>query len=221
MLNTPLTLGAERVGSDNAIAVARNDANHVVVAYVDSPALGQMQVVVSESTDGGANWTEKFRTPLATRSAEPALTILDDGQIVLLYNNYNPQTDELSQHLVATSDDFATTTDTILATENNSTNNGPADQYSPYLGDFFDLTSLGNDFYGIFSASNADDGTLASYLFNCRHCFSAVSRERRVLGPLHSATMREVRFHSPSIRSSSAGLRSYPSRVLLSCSARR
>ena len=65
VLNTPLTLGAERVGSDNAIAVARNDANHVVVAYVDSPSLGQMQVVVSESTDGGANWTEKFRTPLA------------------------------------------------------------------------------------------------------------------------------------------------------------
>jgi len=137
VLNTPLTLGAERVGSDNAIAVARNDANHVVVAYVDSPALGQMQVVVSESTDGGANWTEKFRTPLATRSAEPALTILDDGQIVLLYNNYNPQTDELSQHLVATSDDFATTTDMILATENNSTNNGPADQYSPQASPHF------------------------------------------------------------------------------------
>ena len=176
VLNTPLTLGAERVGSDNAIAVSRTDVNRIVVAYVDSPALGQMQVVVSESTNGGTSFTEKFRTPLATRSAEPAVTILDDGQIVLLYNNYNPQTDKLSQHLVATSDHFASTTDTVLATENNDTSGGPAVQFSPYVGDFFDLTSIGDTFYGIFSASNADNGTLASYLFNSpplfQRCFT-------------------------------------------------
>ena len=135
-----------------------------------------MQVVVSESTDGGTTWTERFRTPLTTRSAQPAVTILDDGQVVLLYNNYNPQTDRLSQHLVATSDDFASTTDTMLATEANNTGGGLAPQFSPYLGDFFDLTSVGSTFYGIFSASNADNGTLASYLFDSpplfQRCFT-------------------------------------------------
>jgi hypothetical protein len=171
--NTVYSVGNERVGSDNAIAVSRTDANRVVVAYVDSPAVGQMQVVVSESKDGAATWTEKFRTALTNvRSAQPALTILDDGQVVLLYNQYNTQTNQLSQHLVATSDDFATTTDTILATQ---VNNNPPQTATPYLGDFFDLTSIGDIFYGIFSASNADNGTLASYLLNAslfQRCFT-------------------------------------------------
>jgi hypothetical protein len=163
--NTSLSVGAERVGSDNAIAVDPNNANHVVVAYIDTPAIGQMQVHVTESTDGGLTWANKLTTPLATRSAQPALTITENGDIALLYNNYNPQTDKLSQHLVTTTDDFATTTtETILATENNSTSGGPAIQFDPYVGDFFDLTSIGNTLYGIFSASNADDGILGSFL---------------------------------------------------------
>ena len=162
--NTSLSVGAERVGSDNAIAVDPNNANHVVVAYVDTPAIGQMQVHVAESTDGGLTWANKLTTPLATRSAQPALTITENGDTALVYNNYNPQTDKLSQHLVTTTDDFATTTETILATENNSTSGGPAIQFDPYVGDFFDLTSIGNILYGIFSASNADNGILGSFL---------------------------------------------------------
>jgi PEP-CTERM motif len=157
------SLGNERVGSNNAIAVDPNDANHIVVAYVDSPAEGQMQVVVSDSKDGAATWTEKFRTPLNVRSALPGLTILDNGQIGLLYGDYAPATNKLSQHLVVTFNDFATTDEEVLATE---TNNFPPQTFAPYIGDFFDLTSIGDTFYGIFSASNADDGTLASYLFD-------------------------------------------------------
>lgn len=96
------------------------------------------------------------------------MTILDDGQVVLLYNQYDTQTNRLSQHLVATSDDFATTSDTILATQ---VNNNPAQTFTPYIGDFTDLTSIGDTFYGIFSASNADDGTLANYLLNSPSLF--------------------------------------------------
>ena len=36
-VNSPLTLGQERAGSDVAIAVDPNNANHVVVAYSDAP----------------------------------------------------------------------------------------------------------------------------------------------------------------------------------------
>ena len=39
----------------------------------------------------------------------------------------------------------------------------PALQYDPYLGDFFDLTCVGNTFYGTFCASNADNGTNALF----------------------------------------------------------
>ena len=42
-------------------------------------------------------------------------------------------------------------------------NASPAIQFHPYLGDFYDLTSVADTLYGIFSASNADNGILASY----------------------------------------------------------
>jgi hypothetical protein len=163
--NTPLTLGRERIaGGDSAIAIDPNDVNHVVVAYLDAPGAngsGVMQLVVAESTDGGLNWTTKYTTDSATRSAQPGLAILDDGTIGLLYDNYDPATNKLSQHFLKTSDDFATTSDTVLATENN----GAAPfNFNPYLGDFFDLHAIGNTFYGTFSASNHDDGTNANFL---------------------------------------------------------
>ena len=161
--NTALTLGQERTGSDVAIAVDPNNANHVVVAYGDAAAGnagGKLALHVVESTDGGATWTQKFTTPSAVRSALPGITILADGQIGLLYASYDPAANELSQHLVTTTDDFLTTTDSLLGTQSNAT---PAANFFPYLGDFYDLTSVGNTMYGIFSASNDDNGTLASY----------------------------------------------------------
>jgi hypothetical protein len=119
--NTPLTLGQERTGSDIAIAVDPNNANHVVVAYGDRTAAGQLQLKVVESIDGGATWSNKFTTPAAVRSALPGLSILTDGGIGLLYAQYNPATNQLSQHLLTTTDDFATTTDSLLGTESNAT----------------------------------------------------------------------------------------------------
>jgi hypothetical protein len=163
--NTPLTLGRERIaGGDSAIAIDPNDVNHVVIAYQNAPGAngsGLMEVVVAESTDGGLNWTTKYTTDSATRSAQPGLAILDNGTIGLLYDNYDPVTNKLSQHLLKTGDDFANTSDTVLATEKNTA--APFD-FQPYLGDFFELHSVGNTFYGIFSASNRDDGTNASFL---------------------------------------------------------
>lgn len=159
--NTPLTLGQERTSSDLAIAVDPNNANHVVLAYGSVPSSGQLQLNVVESTDGGATWSApKFTTPLNVRSALPGITILANGDIGLLYAQYNPTTNTLSQHLLTTTDDFATSTDTLLGTESNAT---PIVLFFPYLGDFYDLTSVGDTLYGIFSASNADNGTLASY----------------------------------------------------------
>ena len=72
----------------------------------------------------------------------------------------DPATGTLSQHLLTTTDDFATTNDVTLASESNLT---PTATFDPYLGDFFDLTGIGNTFYGIFSASNADNGTNAKF----------------------------------------------------------
>ena len=162
--NTTLTLGQERIaGGDIAIAVDPNNANHVIVAYTNAPgpdSAGVIQLVVAESMNGGATWIQQFTTSSSVRSGQPGLTILSDGAIGLLYNSYNPNTNQLSQHLLTTTNDFATTHDVTLASESNST---PHSQFQPYQGDFFNLVSLRDTFYGVFSASNEDNGTLASF----------------------------------------------------------
>src|SRR5262249_6766295 len=161
--NTPLTLGQERTGSDLAIAVDPNNTAHVVTVWVDAPGAngaGILQLHLAESFNSGNSWAEKFVTSAATRSDQPAVSISSTGAIGLLYNNYDPATNKLSQHIVTTTNDFVTSTDQTLATESNAT---PASNFNPYLGDFFDLTSVGNTFYGVFSASNADNGTDAQF----------------------------------------------------------
>jgi hypothetical protein len=183
--NTPLTIGQERIaGGDIAIAVDPNNANHVVVAYTDAPGnngAGVVQLVVTESFNGGVDWTEKVSTPSSSRSGQPGIAILANGAIGLLYNNYDPATDQLSQHLLTTTDDFATTNDVTLATESNSVS---ATLFDPYQGDFFDLGGLGNTFYGIFSASNADDGTNA--------LFTNTTFDRRFVGTPGTSSFRLV-----------------------------
>ncbi len=158
-----LSVGKERIAAEVAIAVDPGDPNRVLVAYQDAPGadgLGQVQLVLAESTDGGATWSTKFTTSSSTRSGQPAIAILGNGAVGFLYDSYSPATNELSQHFLTTTNDFATTSDTVLATETNAT---PSVQFQPYVGDFFDLTSLGNTFYGTFCASNADDGTDAQF----------------------------------------------------------
>jgi hypothetical protein len=94
-------------------------------------------------------------SPDATRSGQTQLAILDNGAIGVLYNSFS--TNKLSVHLVTTTNDFATTTDTTLATQINP--NPSTGQ--PYLGDYNGLVAVGNTFEGVFSALNADNGTTA------------------------------------------------------------
>ena len=54
--------------------------------------------------------------------------------------------------------------------------------FDPYQGDFFDLGGLGNTFYGIFSASNADDGTNAQ--------FTNTTFDRRFVGTPGTSSFR-------------------------------
>jgi hypothetical protein len=131
----------------------------VVVAYIDSPGVpgsDVVQLVVAESEDGGTTWSQKYTTSETVRASQPALSILDDGTIGFLYDAYDPSTNELSQHFVTTSNDFASTNNFTLGTETD--NAFPTATQSPYLGDFFDLSSVGDTFYGIFSAVNFDNG---------------------------------------------------------------
>jgi FG-GAP-like repeat len=180
--NTPLTLGQERTSADTAIAVDPNNSQHVLIAYGNAPGAngsGQLQLTVTESTNGGATWTTKFTTSSSVRSGLPALAIAQNGTIGLLYDSYDPSTNKMSQHLLTTANDFVSTTDITLGTESNAT---PVSQFHPYIGDFFDMTSVGNTFYGIFSASNADDGTNAQ--------FTNVTFQRNFIGTPGTSSFR-------------------------------
>jgi hypothetical protein len=46
-----------------------------------------VQLVVTESADGGATWSQKFTTSSAIRSGQPGVAILESGAIGLLYNS--------------------------------------------------------------------------------------------------------------------------------------
>lgn len=57
-------------------------------------------------------------------------------------------------HLVQSHDAFASVQDTILA---NVPADAPVQQFLPYLGDYDYLLAVGNEFRGVFCASNSPD----------------------------------------------------------------
>jgi hypothetical protein len=72
-----LTLGRNRTGAPLAIAVDPTNANHVVIAYGTAPGAsidsGEVGLIVQESFDGGADWTQKFATPVTSGGIKSSL----------------------------------------------------------------------------------------------------------------------------------------------------
>jgi hypothetical protein len=165
---SPPTLGSERVGSDLAIAVDPNNANHLYVAYVsvDPNTALNLQVHLDESTDGGASFKEVYATSIANQfqAAQPAVAVDAKGDVGLLFNAASVDSSgatHLEVHFVATTNDFATATDSTLLTFKDD---GDALRLGdPYLGDFNDLTTVGNTFYGAFTGTNNANGTEGSF----------------------------------------------------------
>jgi len=155
-VNSPASLGLERVGSDLSIAVDPRNANHVYVGFAEVPGnsnSGQIRVRVMESSDGGGSWTQKFTTAASPnfRSGLPALAVTTDGQVGLLYTAFDAVNNKLEQHFVRTSNNFLNVNDAVLE---RFTNGNVAFKINPYLGDYMDLVAVGKDFYGVFSSSN-------------------------------------------------------------------
>ena len=146
-----------RIGADLSLAVDPHNPDRVLIAYQSSPSATVSNLVVSESLDGGAHWTTRA-TLAAQSSALPALSILDDGTVGLLYETENLGFAE--PHFLVTRNDFADFTDTVLARSDKTI--VPV-EYQPYLGDYFDLQSAGMTFAGTFAAPNVNDGALGLF----------------------------------------------------------
>ena len=139
-------LGNERLGSDLSLAIDPGNANRLYLAY--GAISGSVPVIkVLKSTDAGANWSAAFTTP--SNSGLPALAMTTNGTVGLLYTKL--LSGNLETHFIETGDDFGTTSELTLSRFKDGT---PVSQFDPYIGDYQDLETAGDTFYGTFSASN-------------------------------------------------------------------
>jgi hypothetical protein len=105
----------------------------------------------------------------------------------LLYLQYESGSDQpvpaspplLETHLLVTADDFQHIADTILTVQPDGVP-PPDPKIAPYVGDFFDMTSVDNTLYGVFSASNLDTNCDLKFGVDCFH--NGVTFQRDFVG---------------------------------------
>lgn len=144
--------GQERfVGSNISIAVDPNNSSTVYIAWADRVGTNDYTLHVRRSLDRGATWSGDLRT--ITNATNPALAINGIGTVGFLFQQLTGSGNNQSwvTHLQQSNNAFANTSDLILA---NVPANTPLVQFTPYIGDYVHLMTLGNTFYGIFSANN-------------------------------------------------------------------
>ena len=151
--NAP-TLGQERIGSTLSIAVDPSNSSTVYVGWADRVGNGDIYTLhVRRSADRGVTWSNSDLPHTTIKDATNiALAVASDGVAGLLYQQL--ASGRWVTHLVQSRNAFATIQDIILA---NVPANAPAEQFLPYLGDYDYLLSVGNEFRGVFCASNMPD----------------------------------------------------------------
>jgi hypothetical protein len=138
-------IAPDSTGSHVYALIGKRDANGVDRIYLVS-----YQAV-------GANLVQTHEivvSPAGQRAALPAITVKDDGSVVLMYEAFNTQDGKVHVH-VASSDDFGATissdideysfTPLTLAQATGSTTSNRE------FGDYLFLTSVGDTFYGVFA----------------------------------------------------------------------
>lgn len=142
-------LGLQRTGGDVAIAVDPTNSAKVYVAYNDDRGSDYVLHLL-RSQDRGATWSADLRT--IPNALNPALAVNSGGKVGMLY-----------QQLVGTGAAQRWVTKFISSTNGSTWRSvtltttpaqTPHREFDPYLGDYDHLTSVGKDFYGVFSASN-------------------------------------------------------------------
>jgi hypothetical protein len=146
--------GQQRLGGDVAIAVDPTNRDIVYVAFASLEQSGYT-VHVRRSTNGGLAWSGDLRRlPGATN---PSLTVNNQGKVGLLYQQLTGSGAlRWVTHFDRSSDGGTGWTSLVLA---DTPANQPVADFSPYLGDYDCVLSVGKDFYGIFSANNTPDNS--------------------------------------------------------------
>jgi|RhiMetdeSRZDD1v2_1073273.scaffolds.fasta_scaffold42182_4 hypothetical protein len=175
--------GQQRLGGDVAIAVDPTNRDVVYVAFASLEQSGYT-VHVRRSTDAGLTWSGDLRRlPGATN---PSLAVNSQRKVGLLYQQLTG-TSALRwvTHFDRSSDGGTGWTSFVLA---DTPANQPVADFSPYLGDYDCVLSVGKDFYGIFSANNAPDNS--HFPNGVVYQRNADFATRRLLGLDNSTTVR-------------------------------
>ena len=151
----PANLGANRlVASNLSVAVDPTDSNRVWIAWADRVGASDYTLHVRRSTNRGVAWSADLLT--VTNATNPALAVNSAGTVGFLYQQLTgaAPNQRWQTHFRRRSKTGTTWSDRLLA---NTPDNNPTPNFQPYIGDYTDVVTVGNVFYGIFSASNIPD----------------------------------------------------------------
>jgi hypothetical protein len=153
--NNVASFGNERrVSANLSIAVDPERASNLWVSWADSVDANHYTLHVRRSLDAGQTWTQDLLTiPNATN---PALAVASSGNAGFLFQQLQGtgKKQRWVTQLLTSSDGFKTRRSYTLATV---PSNVPLPIIQPYIGDYIELRAVGQNFYGVFSASNTPD----------------------------------------------------------------
>jgi hypothetical protein len=151
------SFGQERFVSSNvSIAVDPTNSSRVYIAWADYPGGNPPYTLhVRRSDNRGVTWSASDLITISN-ATNPALAVNSDGKVAFLYQQNTPQGAPLADqrwetHVRRSVDAGASWDDLVLANTSAAT---PTVTFIPYIGDYVHILAHGEDFYGIFSASN-------------------------------------------------------------------
>ena len=149
-------LGDDRAGPDLAIAVHPTNRQIIYVAWGDQPVGAPYTLHVRRSIDGGMTWPGS-EVIVRQNAKNPALAINSLGVVAFLYQRLNPATGTdrwWETHLERFPANFAVGAQPAVEWTLARFKLGTIAPLIPMLGDYVQMTSVGENFYGIFSAGN-------------------------------------------------------------------
>jgi hypothetical protein len=146
--------GQQRLGGDLAIAVHPSDSKTVYLAF--SGLVGtKLTLHVRRSTDSGQTWSADLLT--VPFGINVGLAVNDSGNPGLLFQQLTgsgASAKWVTHFRQATAASPSVWSDMVLSSHPALT---PVKTFDPYLGDYAYLTAHGQEYFGVFSASNEPD----------------------------------------------------------------
>lgn len=152
--NGKTTEGQQRLGGDLSIAVNPADSNTVYLAFTGRVG-SQLTLHVRFSTDSGQTWSADLLT--VPFGINIGVAVNDSGDPGLLYQQLTGSgagARWVTRFRKATAAAPSVWSDQVLCDHPALT---PTKTFDPFLGDYAYLTAVGQEYFGVFSASNEPD----------------------------------------------------------------